>query len=89
MKKVNMDQTRITLSEDRKEDIISRLTGLFDAEFDEELSRFRAERLLEFFISLLGPSVYNQAIQDARQFFSEKLEDLEATLYEKESESVP
>ena len=44
--------------------------------FDEELSDFQADRLLDFFLKALGPSVYNQAVGDVRKFMLEKLEDL-------------
>ncbi len=32
----------------------------------------------------LGPPVYNQAVQDARGFVQEKLDDLDAEFYEPE-----
>ena len=75
---------RIQLSPERTEELLSQLTVLFRHEFDEELSRFRAERILQFFTKKLGPSIYNQAIQDARGFMMERLDDLDATFYEKE-----
>jgi len=53
------------------------LTRFYHEAFDETLSRYRAERLLDFFVKTLGPPVYNQAIQDSRAFMTEKLEDLE------------
>ena len=71
---------RIRLSDDRKEDILRRLTEMYAQEFDEELSAFRAVHILTFFVRSLGPSVYNQAIQDARKFMAERLEDLDATV---------
>ena len=46
-------------------------------EFDEELSPFRAEQLLDFFLAALGPHVYNQAVQDARGFMQRKLDELD------------
>ena len=73
---------RIQLSEERKRDLLQALGELYQEAFDEELSPYRAERLLEFFVKALGPTVYNQAIQDARAFVLEKLEDLDAEFYE-------
>ncbi len=75
---------RIRLSDERKGEILRRLTDIYSQEFDEELSEFRAEQILTFFIKTLGPPVYNQAIQDARKFMAERLEDLDATIYEKD-----
>ena len=78
---------KISLSEDRKRAVLSALKKFYSEEFDEELSDFRAERVLAFFVKALGPAVYNQAIGDARGFMLEKLEDLDGEFYEPE-ESV-
>jgi len=75
---------RIHFAEDRKNAILRSLKDFYADVFDDNLSQYRAERLLEFFVKTLGPAVYNQAIQDARSFMLEKLEDLEAEFYEKE-----
>lgn len=72
---------KINLSDNRKNELIQSLTAFYQVEFDEELSLFRAEHLLDFFIKALGPAVYNQAVQDARAFMMEKLEDLDVEFY--------
>ena len=77
---------RIRLSEDREQAILHAMKTFYLEMFDEELSAFRAERLLAFFLKALGPPVYNQAIQDARGFIQEKLEDLAGEFYEQEAE---
>ena len=69
---------RIRLTDERKADILRRLTSLFAVEFDERLSQFQAEQILTFFLQTLGPAVYNQAIQDARKYMAERLDDLDA-----------
>jgi len=81
---VNDAPMLIRLSEERRAAILARLKDLYSAEFDEELSGYRADRILDFFLRRLGPSVYNQAIQDARKFMLEKLEDLDIEFHEKE-----
>ena len=75
---------RITLTDERKQLLVTKLVRLYREEFDEELSTFRAERVLELFVKTLAPQVYNQAIQDARGFVQEKLDDLDAEFYENE-----
>ena len=75
---------KIHLSEDRERVVLNSLKAFYAEEFDEELSAYQAERLLEFFIKNLGPPVYNQAISDARTFMFEKLDDLDAEFYEPE-----
>ncbi len=74
----------IKIDDDRREWLVSQLQGFFLEQFDEELSRFRAEQLLDFISEALGPQVYNQAVQDARKFMQERLDDLDAEVHEPE-----
>jgi uncharacterized protein (DUF2164 family) len=84
MSSENESPMRIRLSDERRTILLKLLTEMYRMEFDEELSSYRAQQLLDFFVRLLGPQVYNQAIQDARGFMLEKLEDLDAEYYEPE-----
>ena len=77
--------TRIRLTDERRKAILRDLKEFCLETFDEELSDFRAEQVLDFFVRVLGPPVYNQGVQDARAFMLEKLEDLGADLYEREA----
>ncbi|GAA6212750.1 hypothetical protein NBRC116602_24910 [Hyphomicrobiales bacterium 4NK60-0047b] len=72
---------RVVLEKSRKSAICETLIGFYKSEFDEDLSEFRAEELVEFMHKEIGPSLYNQAIQDARKFVSEKLDDLDTEFY--------
>ncbi|MCH7890723.1 MAG: DUF2164 domain-containing protein [Gemmatimonadetes bacterium] len=74
----------IELDEDRKERLIGQLQGFFLEEFDEELSRFRAEQVLAFALEKLAPQVYNQAVQDALGFMQQRLDELDGEIYEPE-----
>ena len=73
---------RIRLSEDRRQRLIRSLKQHFLDEFDDEISDYRADALLDFFIGELGPSVYNQGVHDACAAMQEKLLDLEGEVYE-------
>ena len=75
---------RIELSGERREILLGLLTSFYAEEFDEEISAYRASRLLDHFLKTLGPGVYNQAIQDARGFMQERLDDLDVEFYESE-----
>ena len=70
----------IQLSEDRR----ARLLRSIKAHFDEPLSDFRAEGLLDFFVCELGPPVYNQGVRDASGYIQRKLADIEGEVYEQE-----
>ncbi len=74
----------IEIDDTRREQLISRLQRFFGDEFDENISAFRAEQILDFAIRAVGPQVYNQAVQDAQKHLQKRLDDLDAEVYEPE-----
>jgi uncharacterized protein (DUF2164 family) len=72
---------QITLADDRRQRLIGQLQTLFAAEFDEALSEFRAEQILNLMLTTLGPGIYNQAVQDVRGHLQTKLDDLDGEVY--------
>ena len=75
----------VELDDKRRAHLMESLRGFFLSEFDEELSPFRAESLLDFVLEAVGPSVYNQGVEDARIFMMKKLDDLEVEIHEREA----
>lgn len=75
----------LQLDGERREQLVANLQGFYLTEFDEALSAFRAEQLLDFVWGELGPQVYNQAVQDTRAWMLRKLEDLDGEVYEVET----
>ena len=73
---------RIRLSPDRRASLLAALQRHFDSEFDEPLSAFRAEGLIDFFVQHLGPPVYNQGVRDATAYVQDKLTDIEGEILE-------
>lgn len=69
---------RMELSKELKQQAIEDLKGYFIQNREEELGDLGAGLLLDFIIERIGPAVYNQAIQDAHAFMSEKVEELYA-----------
>jgi uncharacterized protein (DUF2164 family) len=76
---------RIRLSDDRRQQLLTALKSYFAAEFDDPLSDFRAEGLLDFFVRELGPPIYNQGVRDAAAYVQAKLTDIEGDVYERET----
>ena len=72
---------KFEIEEVRKKQLVAELQTLFLEQFDEELSPFRAEQVLDFSLAALAPQVYNQAVQDARKFMQERLDDLDGEVY--------
>ena len=56
----------------------------FTENLDDEIGDLQASLLLEFCLKEIGPSVYNQAIADARKFMAEKIDQLDTEFYETE-----
>ena len=75
----------LELEDARREALVGRFQAFYREAFDEDLSTFRAEQVLAFFLDALGPQVYNQAVQDARGFMLRKLDDLDGEVFELES----
>lgn len=73
----------VEMSSEIRKGLVREITAFFDAHFEEDVSDFRSEMILDFFLERLSPVVYNTAITDARSFLAERLEDMEATLYAK------
>ncbi|MEL7285257.1 MAG: DUF2164 domain-containing protein [Pseudomonadota bacterium] len=71
----------ITLTDDRRARLVGQLQTLFQSEFDETLSPFRAEQILDLMLTTLGPGIYNQAVQDVRAHLQSKLDDLDGEVY--------
>lgn len=76
---------RIQLSPERRATLLDALKRHFDAEFDDPISDFRAQGLLDFFVKELGPQVYNQGVRDASAYVQAKLADIEGEVFESES----
>lgn len=72
---------KIGLSEARRADLVGRLQAQFRDQFDEELSTFRAGEIVDLLLRLLGPDVYNQAVEDVRAHFQARLDDLSGEVY--------
>jgi len=77
----NSTRAGVRVSAERRTELVAVIKRYFADEFDEALSDFRAEALLDFFLRTLAPSVYNQGVRDAARAMQEKLTDLDAELY--------
>jgi uncharacterized protein (DUF2164 family) len=73
---------RIRIDDARRATLVRALQAHFADAFDEPLSAFRAEGLVDLFLRELGPAVYNQGVRDACAHLQERLLDLEAELHE-------
>ena len=77
-----MPEMRIRLTDERRERTLRSIRKFYAEVLEQDLSEFTAGRILDFFVKELGAPLYNQAIQDARKFLQQKLDDLDAEFYE-------
>lgn len=71
-----MKESRIVFKEDRKKAMIREIKKYFSEERDEDCGDLGAQLILDFIIEKIGPDIYNQGLDDAHIYLSEKLEDM-------------
>ena len=76
--------TTITFPNDNRKQAIASLQQYFAENMDEEIGELKAGLLVDFVAAELGPTIYNQAIADARTFFEERSADLAGVCYHAE-----
>ena len=74
----------VTLSDPIRKQAVAALRQYFTANMEEEIGDLKAGLLLDFILSELGPSIYNQGLADAQAFFEERSQDLAAILHRDE-----
>jgi len=76
--------TSIRLSDDSRKRAIASIRRYVTENLEEQIGDLKATLLLDYVLAELGPSIYNQAIADARAFFMERSSDLDAVCYHAE-----
>jgi len=63
---------------------IASIRRYFAEELDQEIGDLKAGLVFDYFVVDIGPTIYNQAISDARAFVEERSADLAAVCYQAE-----
>jgi len=71
----------IELEPTRRAKLTAQLQLLFAKQFDEKLSDFQAQQVIDLMLRTLGADVYNQAVDDVRAHFQAKIDDLSGEVY--------
>lgn len=74
----------IEFTGDEKAQAIASLKRYLLEEMDQDVGDLKADLFLGFILEEFGPTIYNQALADARGFFEERLADLEGACYQHE-----
>ena len=76
--------TDIEFSKEEKEALVTKLQRYFADELGQQLGRFDAEFLLDFFARQMGAAFYNRGLHDARAILAKRLDELSEAIYELE-----
>lgn len=74
----------IEFSTEEKNEIAQKVQLYFREELEQEIGRFDAEFLIDFFAEEVGAYFYNRGIYDAQAVISKRTEELSDALYELE-----
>lgn len=66
----------LKLSKEKRDHLISLIKDYFLQEKNEELGDLGASMMLDFIIDKLAPEFYNQGVNDAYKYLSDRLEDV-------------
>ncbi|QLE79358.1 DUF2164 domain-containing protein [Francisella sp. Scap27] len=67
--------TEITFTKEQTAQIIAKIKTYFSTELNQEIGGFEAEFLMEFFAKEIGPHFYNSGLADAKELFTQQLEE--------------
>ena len=72
---------KLSLSPERRQRLIEELRKMSEQDFDIRLSDFQAGELVDRLAALIGPAVYNEAVQDVRRNLQRRLDDLDGEVF--------
>lgn len=78
------DKQPIKVSPDARAKAVGSIRRYFAEELDQDIGDLKAGLVFDYFVAEHGPTIYNQAIADARAFFEERSADLAAIGYQAE-----
>jgi uncharacterized protein (DUF2164 family) len=82
--RVMRDKLPITIPDEARKRAVVSIRRYFEENLDEEIGDLKAALVLDYVLAEVGPSIYNQAIADAKSFFDERAADLGAVCYHAE-----
>ncbi|WP_213270041.1 DUF2164 domain-containing protein [Hyphomonas sp.] len=72
---------KLSLSPERRQRLIGELRKMSERDFDILLSDFQAGELVDRMTALIGPAVYNEAVQDVRVNLQRRLDELDGEVF--------
>lgn len=76
MKGASALKNKITLTKEKRKEMIVTIQNYFEQERDEVLGDLAASILLDFIINELGSDFYNQGVYDSYRYMNDRVEDI-------------
>ena len=80
MKRKSVIET-IKLSDEQKKHIISEIKAFYLDVRDEELGIIEEQQIMDLFLEHLAPVVYNKALDDAKRWYMQQMDNLDSDYY--------
>jgi uncharacterized protein (DUF2164 family) len=77
----------IAFSAEQKQRIVERIRYYFADELKQEIGRFDAEFLLDFFVDEIGAEFYNRGLLDAQAVLAARIDDVQDAISQLERTS--
>ena len=71
----------VKLPKENRDQIIASIQQHFEIERGEHIGELAADSLLQFFMTEIGPYLYNQALSDCRTLISQRMVAMEEDVY--------
>jgi len=72
---------KIRITDEEKKRMEEEIRYYFETERDEKIGILATQSLLDFFMDNLGTIIYNKALDDAKLWYSRRMEDVETDFY--------
>lgn len=74
----------IELPKETRDRLVASVKRYVAEELDQEIGDLKASILLDYVLTEIGPSVYNQAVADAQKHLVSRVEEMGGVVYQKE-----
>ena len=71
----------IHLTEDQKRNMMKEIESFWLDEFDEKTGVIKQQAIFDFFVEQIAPAIYNRALDDAKAWCKQSIENMEDDYY--------
>ena len=71
----------IHLTEDQKRNMMKEIESFWLDEFDEKTGAIKQQAIFDFFMEQFAPVIYNRALDDAKAWCKQSMENMEDDFY--------